>query len=879
MTDFTPHEAPARDAAALPVMYPGRIIGRDAVLATIYTHLRGKKAVYLHGPAGVGKTALAATLASAYAQQPGGVLWLNVDDAPLEELIVRVGRAYKVPEITNSNNPLGMVGAVANTLTQHKPFVVLDGHLSLGVAQEFVTRCLSGLPALIIGEDDPGPSAAWANVVLEPLSTQDAIEVFKQQANIAVDDPQLAPLVEKLGRLPLALVIGARTLLASKQTAEQFLGILNNLSLPTGDPALLALTVSFRGLDTRLQGLVLVMGAVFAQGASAELLSMVSGAPADVIQQVMNMLAGLHMIQRVTRYRQPYYYMHPTVHAFAQSWLRGSSRLEPLQEKMCDSLLEYARKYSADDPAAHDRLAAEIDSFIAVAQWAADQGQHTIANDLVIALTQAGDFVNTRGYVYELLKLNRLSSSRTTAFPAYAPPAAITTDTFNAMLDEVEAEDDLDYDEDELEEDEESAPARPAFAAQGAGVTPFSQPRFGGPGFEDIPEADADDEYDDDDDFEDEEDFDDDFEDQDDEDSNPLAPEAEEDLALTPPPPPDEFAALRAQISQARADGDRVRQAELLKTLGEAQLEKDRHNEALSSYGEALSVYEALDDQRAMLEMLDTLATLMARTENAQAAVLHASRGIKIAEDLGEIETQMHLLITLGDARQELGESTAAVRAYNHALELARTADDAQNEAIILHKLGFAELDDGDAEQAINTWEQALALFKKQGKRNYEGRVLGGLGTAYGELQRWSEAINFHTSALYIAREVGDKEEEALQLSNLAYAALQANQPGQALLRYRQALHLAYEADKRDNIVSTIVDLVRLLTQSHRHLGIAQLLIEDAARREPHDRDVLKLQERITNERKLADSQGVEQARVSGTAQDYAANAYRLLDE
>lgn len=880
MTDFTPHEAPAHEATQLPVPYPGRIIGRDAELATIYTHLRSKKPVFLHGVAGVGKTALAATLASAYAQQPGGVLWFNVDDAPLDELVVRVGRAYDIHEIANSSSPQGMIGAVTNTLTQHKPFIVLDGQINIHVAQEFVTRCLAGLPVLLIGEEDPGPSTVWANVVLEPLATDDAVEVFKQQANIAVDDPDLVPLVEKLGRLPLALVIGARTLLASKQSAGQFLAILNSLSLPTADPALLSLTVSFRGLDTRLQGLVLVMGAVFGQGASAELLSKVSGAPVEAIQQVMTMLGGLHMIEKVTRYRQPYYLMHPTVYAFAQSWLRGSNRLDSLQEKMRDSLVEYAQKYSMDEPVAHDRLAAEMDGFIAVAQWAADQGQHQIANDLVFALTQAGDFVNERGYVYDLLRLNRLASSRTTAFPAYAPAPGetMTTETFSAMLDDVGDDVDAEYDEnDDVLEAEDEAPARPIFSA--AAVTPFSQPRMPAPGF------DAEDDLDDDqDDFDDDEDFDDDFDEEDldlddqaDAERDTLD-EAELDL-LPSTLPSDEFAAVRAQISQARVAGDYGRQADLLKALGKAQLDKDMRNEALASYSEALTAYEALNDQRGMLEMMDTLATLMARTENAQAAVLHASRGIKIAEDLGEIETQMHLLITLADARQELGESTAAVRAYNHALELARTEDDTQNEAIILHKLGFAELDDGDPEQAINTWEQALALFKKQGKRNYEGRVLGGLGTAYGELERWSEAINFHTSALYIAREVNDKDEEALQLSNLAYAALQGNQLGQALLRYRQALHLAYMADKRDNIVSTVVDLVRLLTKSRRHLGIAQLLIDDAARREPNDRDVLKLQERILNERKLADAEGVEQARTSGNAQDYASNAYRLLDE
>jgi tetratricopeptide (TPR) repeat protein len=169
-------------------------------------------------------------------------------------------------------------------------------------------------------------------------------------------------------------------------------------------------------------------------------------------------------------------------------------------------------------------------------------------------------------------------------------------------------------------------------------------------------------------------------------------------------------------------------------------------------------------------------------------------------------------------------------------------------------------------------------LFKAQNKRAYEGRVLGGLGTAYGELGRWQEAINFHTSALYIAREVKDKEEEALQLSNLGYAAVQANQLGDAVTRYRQALHLAYATNNRDNIVSTIVDLARLLVRSARHLDIAELLVDDAQKHDGMNRDLTRLKDSIQQEKLKATANGVQQIAVTGTAQDYAANAYKLLE-
>src|SRR5690606_24438397 len=150
MADYISHEAPAHEVAALPVMVPPKLIGRDAVLGQVYTRLRENKPVLLYGAAGIGKTALAATLAAAYTEQPGGVLWFNVDDDTIDQLIVHVGRAYNVAEIANSEHPMGMVGAVASTLTRNKPLIVFDGRLNEEVTQEFIERCADKLPVLLV---------------------------------------------------------------------------------------------------------------------------------------------------------------------------------------------------------------------------------------------------------------------------------------------------------------------------------------------------------------------------------------------------------------------------------------------------------------------------------------------------------------------------------------------------------------------------------------------------------------------------------------------------------------------------------------------------------------------------------------------------------
>lgn len=862
MSEFTSHEAAAHEAAALPVLPPARLVGREAVLAPVYAQLKESKPVLVHGPAGVGKSALAATLANAYAQQPGGVLWLAVNNDSLESLLARVGRAYEITELMSADNPLALVGAVASTLTQHKPLVVLDGTLDAQVAAKFITRCADRLPVLMLNREDlEGP---WESIALPPLDPANAVALFKLESGIANTDADadIAEIVRVLGYLPFAIGVGGRAMLASKQAPASYKGILAQVTVATGGaPAQTALTASFSPLNGALQGVVLILSAVQTGQASADFLSLIGGAPVESVQQAMNLLAGLKLIERTQRYGSPYYRLHSLTQTFAQERLRSSDRLGGLQDKVRDSGLAFAQKFNTETDDNYNKLAAEMDNLLAIARWAASEGNRDLANQLVVTLTQAGGFVSERGYVYELLQLRSAGTGSRTAFPAYQEPEPEPSGDVFSMLDSI-GDDDLDeaFDDDAFdEEDEDSGFNVAALISDASDEDAFEDE-------EDSFDDDGDIEFDDDDD---DDRFDDDGDDENDglSDSMMFAVGA------------NDITGLRASLARARQDNDRQRQIDLLRAIGKVQVNQSMHNEAIATYSEALTAYESTNDQPGMLEMLEMISALMQKTENSQAAVLNATRGVKLAESLGEAETQMQLLITLGDARQQLGESEQAATVYGQALAIARTRDDAQYEAIILSKLGSAQLDSGDAQTAIDTLEQALAMFKTQGKRDYEGRVLGALGSAYGELERWSEAINFHMSALYIAREVKDREEESLQLSSLGYASIQAGQLGQAVLRYRQALHLAYQANNRSNIVSTLVDLVRLLARSPRHLSVSELLINDALKHDPNDKDAKQFKERIASEKTMAAANNVTFVPVNGDAHTYASNAYRLLDE
>jgi tetratricopeptide (TPR) repeat protein len=699
--------------------------------------------VLVHGASGIGKSALAATLASAYAERPGGVLYLLCDGDTFSELIVRAGRALQVREAVTTENPLAAVASVADALNETQPLLVLDGVLDPEATSAFVQRCAAGLPVLLVNEEEL--EGDWMPLRLGKLEPDQAVTLFKQAAAIpSLDlDQEIGALASALSFTPFALTVAAGAVQAGKITPRAFLESLPAAPDSGVNAQLLALTGAFRALNSAQQGLMMVMGAVFTGAATAEMLSLIGGAPVDAIRGAMSQLVARHLVEHTQRYGQPYYRMHAITHTFMQTWLKGANRLDTLRAKVRDSVLQYARQHSAQGSRGQNALAAEMELFLATASWSASQGDRETAAQLADAMMKAGTFVRERGYVYELLLLRRLSTSSTSAFPAYggAPDAAAEDDDLDADDEDDALADDADdaipaglLDDDDGADTEEEDEA--VLAAQNAAPLPFDSAPRPAP-IDRRPEieallADAR--------------------------TAEQAGESDEALKdyaealilqesmrdsaglLTTLESMARVAARSGSYQAAVTYANRgVKMAEetdddhnlprLLALLGDARVQLGEPGEAATAYEQALELVRARSDSRAEGVLLFKLGFAQLDEKETQDALATWQESLALFRREGRRDYEGRALGGIGTAYSELGRWPEAIDHFTQAVAIARDTGDDAELVLELSNLGYALVQSQQLGAAVTRYRQALHVA-------FEADDTGGIVTTIVELAR-----------------------------------------------------------------------------------------------------------------------------------------------
>jgi tetratricopeptide (TPR) repeat protein/transcriptional regulator with XRE-family HTH domain len=225
----------------------------------------------------------------------------------------------------------------------------------------------------------------------------------------------------------------------------------------------------------------------------------------------------------------------------------------------------------------------------------------------------------------------------------------------------------------------------------------------------------------------------------------------------------------RTAVQAARRAGDPAALATSLRLLADALARSRQREEALLLLKEALTVFQALRDDKGQLRTHLSFVRALDATGDHTRALEHAEYALRLAEADDDPLILADALAATGRQLTQFARHTDALALCERASMLYSAAGHTEGMASVLKVIGDAELLAGHVQRAIVTYQRSLDLDRSLGDRYWEAHALHRLATAI------EKAGDKRTSALLRAEAIAVLD----SLHHPDGAALRAMDPSQ----------------------------------------------------------------------------------------------------
>lgn len=397
----------ARTADDVPEQ-PRRLVGRDDLVAEVQALLDDRERVLLRGFGGMGKTALAASIAAQHvAAGQGPVLWLRVGAAEADAVFEAIGRALGAQQAVVSTTGDERVQAVRHLLAEAKALLVLDDVWN-GAALARVVKAVPRTMPLLVTSRHRFPLDEIVEVgELKPDEALRLLSLYARRQDMS-HDAEARRLCEILGYHAFALEIASKTLKVYQLTPGELLQRVehapHDLSMPanygelgrTGVKSLLDTSIS--ALHQELYQVFVSLGGMFEPSATPELLARVMAHAPHAVEDALDQLEERGLVNARQHNQVRYYRLHDLAYSYARTMFMNKGWSH---QPVVDACRSYAAVHKDD----LDALDVEQSNILEAAETAHHANQDAVFVAIMKSLTVDGPYFAARGHTAVSLKL------------------------------------------------------------------------------------------------------------------------------------------------------------------------------------------------------------------------------------------------------------------------------------------------------------------------------------------------------------------------------------------------------------------------------------------------------------------------------------------
>lgn len=391
----------AHDPDDLPNL-PAKLIGRDEIVEQVGELLADNGRVLLQGFGGMGKSALAATIAANWLENDNGaVLWLKAGsenaDAMLEALARPFEAAADIAKVTDNDKTRAMRQLLNDS---DATLLVLDDVWDGAALSQVLKAVPRKMAALVTARQ----RYAMDDIIeIGKLDQRKAVELLGYHARQNFkNDTDAAELCRQIGYHAFALEVAGKTLKVDRVAPAELLKRIVNTPHDIAMPEDFAeegrtsitelLDASLYALDKTTQAVFLAFGSLFVGSTTPELLAEAMQLDPRTVEDALTTLQRRGLADRSKT--TPTYQVHDLAYSYAKAISR-----QHLQAQVMQAALTYTTTHVDD----LDALDAERENILGAAQAA-----HDIQNtDILVGIMGAlcGTYLSARGHTLKFLEL------------------------------------------------------------------------------------------------------------------------------------------------------------------------------------------------------------------------------------------------------------------------------------------------------------------------------------------------------------------------------------------------------------------------------------------------------------------------------------------